>query len=135
MSIPIQNMKRFALFNVVLFGIIILGIGTLLIKYPISGGMQFLPVNIIYEDNQSNYDGEKAKVSANKAIEGTIVVVRFYNLSFNKTYYISMSQVGIIKEFNETEEITIVMRAEEDNWCFLGGYNRDLIWIWIGEWS
>lgn len=120
----------------VLAGVILSGLclGFLyLLENPVQSGVQTLPVNIVYQDHQSNYMGEKARVSADQMFEGTIIHVRFYNLSLNTTYYIDMSQVGRIKEFNDTQEITIIMRVEEKNFCILGSHFRDLIWIWIGE--
>ena len=114
-------------------------IGSLMIWEGSRSGIQTLPVHktlpvhIVYQDFQDNYNGELAQVSSNEVIEGTLIYVKFYNLNPNQTYYISMSQVGKVKEFNNTEEITIVIRGQEDNFCYLGSNFRDIVWIWIGD--
>lgn len=104
-----------------------------IISFPPFKSIKTLPISILPQDYQNNYEGELALVSSSQAIEGSAFLIKFYNLHLNKTYYIAMASVGWIKEFNGTEEINIWMRAEQDNWCYLGHNFRDLIWIWVGE--
>ena len=128
-----------------IFGFVIITSWFVLILYfPPGSGIQTLPINIIYEDNQANYAGEMAMVSATEAFEGTTICVLFYNLSLTRTYCIidgHNQNNKITEEFNESESIFIYIAAEKDSSLFLANVPegksylqaRDLIWIWIGE--
>ena len=101
----------------------------------------FLEVHIVYEEGK-NYQ-ERAKVLDYNTHNGTgrllastfdAIYVRFYNLDPNETY-ILVKGGAFDYEFTNSTEITICMFVVDRNWCYLEGYQDDIVWVCIGEWD
>jgi len=101
----------------------------------------FLEVHIVYEYGK-NYQ-ERAKVLDYNTVNITDLVyastfdaiyVKFYNLDVNETY--TLAKGGAFDyEFTNTTEITFCLFVVDKNWCYLEGYQDDIVWVLIGEWD
>lgn len=100
--------------------------------FPMSSGVKILSINIIYQDHQDNYGGELVDC-ADKTVEGAAIALLFYNLNYNKTYYIfdGRDQSHKITEFSEREAFRLWITANKGDSLFLASDNGDLIWICI----
>lgn len=101
----------------------------------------FLEIHIVYEEGK-NYQ-ERAKVLDYNTVNATGVLfastldaiyVKFYNLDFNETYILAKGG-AFDYEFTNTTEITFCLFVVDKNWCYLEGYQDDIVWILIGEWD
>ena len=103
--------------------------------FPLVGGAEILSVNIIYQNHQENYNGELADC-AEKTFDGIALSVLFYNLSYNRTYYLidGRNQSHIITCFTERDTFRLWITGNKGDEFFLADQNkRDLIWIQIRQ--
>ena len=110
------------------------GIFLFLLAHPLGeGSVETYHINIIYQDHQDNYEGEKAVTSVSNIFEGMPIVIKFYNLNPNKTYILldGRNQSRKLIWFSGKDEFCYVMSVDPGDSFFLASDNRDLIWIEI----
>lgn len=100
-----------------------------------------LEVHIIYEEGK-NYQERVEILEYNTnndtglLFAGThdAIFVKFYNLDINETYILAKAG-NLDYEFTNRTEITTCVFVVNKNWCYLEGYQDDIVWVLIGEWD